>query len=105
MSFTSRLKDLFLPWFALEDARDQIGELEFTVAEQARSVSTYRTALQEQEGELSKLKTDINLLRWQADRDARIIKRGHFRNPATGRLGRKGELFPEAAARKTKVKI
>lgn len=35
----------------------------------------------------------VDLLEKAQDDLIRVLRTGHYRNPATGRLGRKGELF------------
>jgi phage host-nuclease inhibitor protein Gam len=85
------LKDIINPWGALAAARKDIADLEsersgyFTSQRDARAVA----AINEKAHALK-----VKNLRDEIKRLEKIIAGGHYRNPETGRLGRKGEMFP-----------
>jgi phage host-nuclease inhibitor protein Gam len=85
------LKDIINPWGALAAARKDIADLEsersgyFTSQRDARAIA----AVNEKAHALK-----VKNLRAEIRRLEEVIASGHYRNPETGRLGRKGEMFP-----------
>ena len=88
------LKDIINPWGALAAARKHIADLEsersgyFTSQRDARAVA----AINEKAHALK-----VKNLRDAIKRLEEVIAGGHYRNPKTGRLGRKGERFDAGA--------
>jgi hypothetical protein len=85
------LTDIINPWGALRRAREIISdyESERLLFETALRHARHRAAMDEKAHALKthNLKAEIKRLE-------KIIADGHYRNPKTGRLGRKGEMFP-----------
>lgn len=90
-----KLLDIINPWGALAAARREIRDynrafeiVERTLHEQAedRQVDAKAHALK-----VKNLEAEIRRLE-------QVIAGGHYRNPRTGRLGRKGERFDAGAA-------
>ncbi len=88
------LKDIINPWGALKRTRAAIADYEaersgyFTSQRDARAVA----AINEKARAL-----EVKNLRAEIKRLEKIIESAHHRNPETGRLGRKGEMFPPHA--------
>jgi hypothetical protein len=88
------LKDIINPWGALKRARAEIADLEgersgyFASQRDARAVA----AVNEKAHALK-----VKNLRAEIRRLEEVIASGHYRNPETGRLGRKGERFDAGA--------
>jgi len=66
------LRDIFLPWIALRQARADLLELEDEYDEHWAGTSQL-------------IKTNLMLLK--------CLEQAHFRNPKTGRLGKRGQMF------------
>jgi hypothetical protein len=85
-----KLTDIINPWGALRAARRIIADLEsersgyFTSQREARAFA----ALNEKAHALV-----VHNLKAEIKRLEKIIADGHYRNPKTGRLGRRGEVF------------
>lgn len=90
-----KLSEILNPWGALADARRQIRDYALALAGAEavlRSQSdTMRVEAKAHALEVENLKTEIRRLE-------QVIAGGHYRNPKTGRLGRKGERFDAGAA-------
>jgi len=88
------LKDIINPWGALAAARKDIADLEsersgyFTSQREARAIA----AVNEKAHALK-----VKNLRAEIRRLEEVLASGHYRNPETGRLGRKGERFDAGA--------
>jgi len=79
--------DILNPWGALREAR-------WTVDRQAREIEALYVKLGEAETRASEAATSelvIRVLRSKLERLEDTLKQAHFRDPKTGRLGRKGE--------------
>ena len=77
------LKDMFWPWGALAEAREQV-----------RETKAFAHKCLGQTNGVEQANASLRTL----------IREGHFRKPETGRLGRKGEV-PIALQRKFGVKV
>lgn len=90
-----KLLDIINPWGALASARRQIRDYE-------RALSTAESvAAETARGHIldSRVSTrKIQNLEAEIRRLEQVIAGGHYRNPQTGRLGRKGERFDAGAA-------
>jgi hypothetical protein len=69
------ITDIIWPWGALKRARRDLA----AAREDMRTLETY--------------KARVALLTVAHDKAKALIAQGHFRNPETGRLGTKGQLF------------
>lgn len=84
------LRDIINPWGALKRARVAIADYEaersgyFTSQRDARALA----AVNEKAQALA-----VHNLKAEIKRLEKIIADGHYRNPETGRLGRRGEVF------------
>jgi hypothetical protein len=79
--------DILNPWGALREAR-------WTVDRQAREIEALYVKLGDAERKAANSATDelvIRVLRSKLERLEDTLKQAHFRDPKTGRLGRKGE--------------
>jgi hypothetical protein len=79
--------DIINPWGALREAR-------WTVDRQAREIEALYVKLGDAERKAANSATDglvIRVLRSKLERMEDTLKQAHFRDPKTGRLGRKGE--------------
>jgi hypothetical protein len=76
-----KLIDIINPWDALRRAHDETRYYGARVEADTRKVEK-----KAHEIKVSDLKAEIKRLE-------KIIAEGHYRNPKTGRLGRKGEVF------------
>lgn len=74
------------PWKALSAAQQEVTRLRGVIAERDEAEAQLESKSSEMQLRVKIAETTIsNLLK--------EIARGHFRNPKTGRLGRKGERF------------
>lgn len=78
-------KEIIWPWGALLKVKR-------AQAYDSNTIQTMRAQLGQQRAQIGLLQADVVAKR-------RLIEQGHFRNPKTGRLGRKGETFLPNAAR------
>jgi hypothetical protein len=85
------IKDIINPWGALKQARrdaeynkdvSRVFSEEVERVAEARDIDAKAHALK------------VKNLRAEIRRLEEVIASGHYRNPETGRLGRKGEMFP-----------
>jgi len=88
------LRDLVNPWAALELTRQNLADRDWEIGRSRRALrdKTYNAATDEKAYALKLYNLQAEIERLKA-----IIASGHHRNPETGRLGRKGELFPQRA--------
>jgi hypothetical protein len=85
------LKDIINPWGALKKARrdaEYNKDVSRVFSEEAERIAEARYI----DAKAHALK--VKNLRDEIKRLEKIIAGGHYRNPETGRLGRKGEMFP-----------
>ena len=85
------LKDIINPWGALKKARrdaEYNKDISRVFSEEVERVAEARDI----DAKAHALK--VKNLRDEIKRLEKIIAGGHYRNPKTGRLGRKGEMFP-----------
>ena len=92
------LKDIINPWGALAAARKDIAKHAEDAAYYERELSLSHKAIRDVHHSAA---TDekahalkAHNLKAEIKRLEKIIAGGHYRNPKTGRLGRKGEMFP-----------
>lgn len=90
-----KLLDIINPWGALADARRQIRHYELAL-DSAGNVLRSLDAQQRVDAKAHALK--VKNLEAEIHRLEQVIAGGHYRNPQTGRLGRKGERFDAGAA-------
>lgn len=89
------LKDLINPWGALRAARQEAEQYRLAYSS-AASANAEATRMLDLDSRVSTRK--IHKLEAEIKRLEKIIAGGHYRNPHTGRLGRKGERFDAGAA-------
>lgn len=80
------MMDIINPWGALRDARERMRLL----SDEATSAYWEASALRSQLAEAERQRGDY--YSWVHELQGQLAE-GHFRNPKTGRLGRKGERF------------
>jgi len=85
-----RLIDIINPWRALKRARSEIQAYAASV-EVLRNLKERDATAHAGERKAHELK--VNNLEGEIKRLEKIIAGGHYRNPKTGRIGRKGEVF------------
>lgn len=90
-----KLLDIINPWGALASARRQIRDYEL-VLDSAGNVLCSVNEQQRVDAKAHALK--VENLKAEINRLEQVIAGGHYRNPQTGRLGRKGERFDAGAA-------
>lgn len=73
------MKNIFFPW-------KRVSELEKALAAECQKTEALQRELELQK--LNKAKSVLIISNLRA-----TIAKGHYRNPETGRLGRKGQLF------------
>lgn len=81
---------LLNPWRALREVKAQLGEAQF---QKELSRDALLTEIARRETDRKEFELRSRLLKAEIDRLTELLKNGHFRNPKTGRLGRKGERF------------
>lgn len=89
------LLDIFNPWGALAAARRETREYALAL-DGAADVLRSQSATMRVEAKTHALKAKN--LEAEIHRLEQVIAEGHYRNPKTGRLGRKGERFDAGAA-------
>lgn len=80
------MMDIINPWGALRRIRKQIAVLSGATSSAHWEASALRSQLAEAERQRGDYESWVHELQAQ-------VAEGHFRNPETGRLGRKGETF------------
>lgn len=88
-----KLKTIFWPWGQLIDLEREAAEAQQEAVKAKDEAKRVGRALKEVLGELSAAKRGNQIGDAKIAWLERLIREGHFRNPATGRLGRKGETF------------
>lgn len=90
------LLDIINPWGALKRARIEIADFK---AEEQNFFAHQQTASELAAIDAKAHALKIQNLKAEIHRLEQVIASGHYRNPKTGRLGRKGERF-DAGAKK-----
>lgn len=85
-----KIGDIINPWGALKRARQVIADYE---AERDLSRTALRGMHQRAATEEKVHALAVHNFRAEIKRLEKIIADGHYRNPETGRLGRRGEVF------------
>jgi hypothetical protein len=81
---------IFNPWGALRQARKDLAEAQF---QKELSANELLSEIARRETDRKEFELRSRLLKSEIDRLTELLKNAHFRNPKTGRLGRKGERF------------
>ena len=89
-----KLLDIINPWGALKEARS---EAAFYQVERDAFLAAHRHLRQRSETDEKAHALKVKNLRAEIRRLEEVIASGHYRNPQTGRLGRKGERFDAGA--------
>ena len=91
-------KDIINPWGALKTARGYADyyrrEADYYERELSLSHKAIRDVHHSAATDAKAHALKVKNLRDEIKRLEKIIAGGHYRNPETGRLGRKGEMFP-----------
>lgn len=90
-----RLLDIINPWSALKQARVAVADYE---SERVLSRKAHRDLRGRAEIDAKAHDLQVKNLEAEINRLEQVIAGGHYRNPQTGRLGRKGERFDAGAA-------
>ena len=85
--------DIINPWGALRRARRRIDNCERAFVDRDAHLVLLDKKLAEAIDESDKLATKLLRCRVDNNRLNRLLASAHFRNPKTGRLGKKGETF------------
>jgi hypothetical protein len=92
-----KLTDIINPWGALRAARKDIAAREADVAYYERELSMAHKAIRDTHNSAAVNEKAhalvVHNLKAEIKRLEKIIADGHYRNPETGRLGRRGEVF------------
>lgn len=88
------LKDIINPWGALRRARKDIADYE---SERAAFFASQRDLRSRVETDAKAHVLKVRNLNAAIRRLEEVIASGHYRDPQTGRLGRKGERFDAGA--------
>ena len=81
---------IFNPWGELRQARQELAEARF---QRALSANELLSEIARRENERKEFELRSRLLKSEIDRLTELLKKAHFRNPKTGRIGKKGERF------------
>jgi hypothetical protein len=81
---------IFNPWGELREVRQQLSEARF---QNDLGRDALLTEVSRRETDRKEFELRSRLLKSEIDRLSDLLKNAHFRNPKTGRLGRKGERF------------
>lgn len=84
-----RILDVIWPWGALRRVRANLCDIRHDLASARTRLERYHEALFE--GREAKM--HLRLAKDEIKRLRAVISEGHFRNPATGRLGKKGQIY------------
>lgn len=87
------LKTILWPWGQLIDLEREVGEANERARKSAADKVRVDRALHETLAELNVEKLANRLGDKALRQQHELLREAHFRNPATGRLGRKGERF------------
>lgn len=74
------------PWKAAREAQQEIARLRNLLAERDEENN-------QRHREIAEVRLRVKMAEAALDIQRAELAKGHFRNPATGRLGRKGERF------------
>jgi len=85
-----RLSDIINPWSALRRARQRYDDL---CANTAIAMRNAERKVEESEKSAREARLRAAIAKTDITRLEAALKEAHFRNPKTGRLGRKGERF------------
>lgn len=88
------LLDIINPWGALKQARSQIADHK---AEEKNFFAHQQTASELAAIDAKARILQVKNLKAEIHRLEQVIVSGHYRNPETGRLGRRGERFDTGA--------
>ena len=89
-----KLLDIINPWGALKKARRDADE--YVAVSAARREVLLRVA-EKRDTDAKAHDLQVKNLRAEIRRLEEVLANGHYRNPKTGRLGRKGERFDAGA--------
>jgi hypothetical protein len=81
---------IFNPWGALRQVRQELAEARF---QKELSANELLSEIARRETDRKEFELRSRLLKSEIDRLADLLKKAHFRNPKTGRIGKKGERF------------
>ena len=81
---------IFNPWGELREVRQQLSEARF---QNDLGRDALLTEISRRETDRKEFELRSRLMKSEIDRLTELLKNAHFRNPKTGRLGRKGERF------------
>lgn len=81
---------IFNPWRELRQVKAQLGEAQF---QNELGRNELLTEISRRDTDRKEFELRQRILKAEIERLEDLLKNGHFRNPKTGRLGRKGERF------------
>lgn len=81
---------IFNPWGELRQVRQQLSEAQF---QNELGRNELLTEISRRDTDRKEFELRQRILHAEIERLQELVKNGHFRNPKTGRLGRKGERF------------
>ena len=81
---------IFNPWGALRQVRQELAEAQF---QKELSANELLSEIARRDTDRREFELRSRLLKAEIDRLTELLKQAHFRNPKTGRMGRKGERF------------
>lgn len=87
-------KTILWPWGALDEYERTIGAQRAQIERQANSVRLLQEEREDVLHERNEARLRLINAEIEISRLRRIVGRGHFRNPVTGRVGKVGETFP-----------
>lgn len=90
-----KLRDIINPWGALKQARREFGHMKGALDS---TMGAYQNLIETELVNENAHKLQVKILRAEIRRLEAVIATGHYRNPQTGRIGRKGERFDAGAA-------
>lgn len=90
-----KLREIINPWGALKEAHADIADYE---SERVAFFASQRDLRSRAESDAKAHDLKVKNLKAEIRRLEAVIANGHYRNPKTGRIGRKGERFDAGAA-------
>lgn len=81
---------IFNPWGELREVRQELAEARF---QNELGREALLTEISRRDTDRKEFELRSRLLKAEIDRLTELVKKAHFRNPKTGRIGRKGERF------------
>ena len=81
---------IFNPWGALRQARQELAEAQF---KNELGANELLNEIARRDTDRKEFELRSRLLKSEIDRLTDLLKKAHFRNPKTGRIGKKGERF------------